>query len=157
MDEKFIKLTVREDETSKLKQLARLREENLKKMYTHTIELDSTVDEKVKNEFRKLKTTTKVDMNEEPLVLLSLLKESQILVNSKKKDKSKDETFDLGPMDLVGHPTREIGKVLGLFNMERQINQKFNLQVAFFGGLNSRVSLPTGIRYVAESWESSWE
>ena len=128
MDEKFIKLTVRDDATSKLQQLARLREENLKHMTKHSPHLSNIVDEKVQKEFRKLRINTKVDLLEEPLTMLSLLKEAQLKVNATRFDYSFGKNFDPSILKYLNTEGPKIRRK-DMMNVERQVNEYFDVKV----------------------------
>jgi hypothetical protein len=131
VDDKFIKLTVRDESTSKLKQLAKLREENLKIIHTHDHALETKIDDVVRKDFEKLKMTTKIDMLDEPLMLFSLLKESQLRTLSQREDPSVKQKFDRNILKLMGMTPKEMKEYLKHVNIERQINESFDVKVYF--------------------------
>ena len=132
VDDKFIKLNVKDDSTSKLKQLAKLREENLKIVSSHVPKLEAKIDEITKEEFRKIKLNTKIDMYEEPLMLFSLIKEAQFNTEEIRVDESVEKKFDQNILRFHKMPKQIRKEELKNFNIERQINEPFELQVKHY-------------------------
>lgn len=129
VDDKFIKLNVKDDSTSKLKQLAIMREENLKLMSSHSPALDSKLDNLTKEEFKKIKLSNKINMYEEPLMLFSLMKEAQFKSSENRIDESIDKKFDQNILRFHLMSNEQRKKELKPFNIERQINEQFDVQV----------------------------
>ena len=132
IDDKFIKLTVRDETASKLKQLAKLREENLKKIHTHDQSLEQRIDDEFRKDFERSKITTKIDIFEEPLSLLSMFKESQLKTLDKREDPSMNRNFDRNILNLLGKNKKEMKQYLAHVNIERQINESFDVKVYIF-------------------------
>ena len=131
VDDKFIKLNVKDDSTSKLKQLAKLREENIKIISSQVPRLESKIDDLTKLEFKKIKLNTKIDMYEEPLMLYSLVKEAQLKTSETRVDKSIDKRFDQDILRFHKMPKQMRKEELKPFNIERQINEQYNIQVIY--------------------------
>lgn len=154
VDDKFIKLTVRDDATSKLKQLAILREENLKIIHTHDKLLETKIDDNVREEFKQIKMKTKIDMYNEPLMLLSLVKEALYKTKNARKDHSAHSHFDRNILNLFGKTPAEVKDYLGHINIERQLNEHFDVQVS--ATPNASRPLPSTTPGAAGSWGPSW-
>ena len=129
VDDKFIKLTTKDDATSKIGQLAKLREHNLKILPEHNKSLDVGINQKIIKELERLKINTKIDVYDEPLTLYSLLKEAQLTQLDSKKDNSVDYVYDDNIENLLGKTMKEIKEQTHFFNVERQVNEKFHIEV----------------------------
>lgn len=128
-DDKFIKLTTKDEATSKIGQLAKLRDQNVKLLPQHHKSLDVELNPGVLQEFERLRINSNIDVYEEPLTLYSFLKEAQLTQMNYKKDKSVDFVYDDDITKLIGKTLGEIKEETDYFNVERQINEKFDIQV----------------------------
>lgn len=130
-DEKFIKLRTKDEQDTKISQLAKLREQNLKLLPTHDKMLEAEFDALANEEFQKLKLGTVIDPIEEPLIMYSLVKESILNTKDQRKDESVDFQYDPDITKKFGKTMKELKEERVLFNVERQINEKFDIEVRF--------------------------
>lgn len=131
IDDKFIKLRTKDEEDTKINQLAKLREQNIKLLPTHDKLLEAGFDDLAREEFEKLKLRTVIDPIEEPLMLYSLVKESILNTKEKRKDRSVDFEYDTDITKLFGKTYKQINKEKTYYNVERQVNETFDIQVGF--------------------------
>ena len=130
MDDKFIKLTTKDDANSKINQLAKLREENLKRIPFHDKMLDQSLDAPALKEIERLKLNSKIDIIDEPLTMFSFLKEALYVTTPQREDKSKDYQYNDDIRQKLGKSVKQIREEMEYYNIERQVNQKFDIKVS---------------------------